>query len=223
MLQVPPLTNALLGACGAVICEFAGMQLVHLRSLSTVALTDGACAKQDSSIRLRAACAMMHNAERAISLLEKLESHLDPGDAAAAENGEEELRGADQVPVGEAEAAEALQLAETELGRVSLSALGVLAALLLFCPSQQGSRAPLALHELQPLDQASLHGTFGGVGGVIRWVRPLLHADFVAKFERAVLQMLVAHIAESLLCGKANLIADEGTVAGQAPLSRIPQ
>ena len=71
-LQVPALTNMLLGTSAGVITKFADLQKHHVRGFVTIALTVGEAAKFDATLKLRATCGVMHNAERATTLLDQV-------------------------------------------------------------------------------------------------------------------------------------------------------
>ncbi|KAL1521224.1 hypothetical protein AB1Y20_022773 [Prymnesium parvum] len=211
-LQVPALTNVLLAACGHVIRQFAELQKQHLRGLVSAALGAEA-AKLDATLRLRAACGMMHNAERARALLEQLGSHLDASDEVlAAVDGRSKslaaLAEVERLGSEEQTASQALDDADMALGLVGAVAVGVLCGLSLYCGGQASPRPPLA---------EALAAAFGALGNSALWLRRHVAEAFVAKLERSLLKMLVAHVIEALLCGKANLLVDESCADAPAP------
>ena len=168
-LQVPALTNALIGVCADVVCIFADLQREYVISLGNSALkppatastsasasasasTSASAASSSSASSAASVCAVMNNAERICEmLLETLGGHIDEGpeddDEADDELDEDGREGggrfaAQPLAVGDEAARKALLRSEEQLNAITPAATHTLVAICLYQPWQDTRGQP---------------------------------------------------------------------------------
>ena len=207
----------------------------------------GAGLPADGATAALAVCAVINNAEQTMGMLTSLAGHIDDGEeeeeeAAASDVVDEERSARDEggggvgaLPVGNAAARESLEKAERALQTISASGVGVLAVVCLYrscAPGGDGmsggggrppTRPALMTRELLCLQPPTLNAALRTSVASLLVVRSKLAEVFVAKLERAVLQLLVASIIDSLITGKPNLLCESSGAGAQAALHAVSQ
>ena len=80
-LQVPALTNALVGVCADTLTYYAGLQRAYVATVGNMVLNDGEGGGKDGtplpnspSVAAEAVCAVLNNAERTIEMIDQVRS-----------------------------------------------------------------------------------------------------------------------------------------------------